>query len=560
MSIRNKIIFNLFTMTVVTVVACIIIYLQLLKVESHYNQTLEENLPQTYEMAYFERTIYSITNELYYYITGDESALVELRKMEREVNERFTAFSEVVAGEEKTKYYKRMQNEYAAMMEGINKAVDTYKASGQESAIPVINSNVKPKLFQFVRDTASLNELIDEEFNAAEVKAAALLDQSRLMAIIISVLAYILGTVVIITLVKRIAMPLKHLEKSAEQIASGDLTGEPIVMKTKDEIAHVANAFNTMKDQLHKLIRSVVDNAENLSGSAEELSASSMEITNTSLAVADQVDHSAKNMMTSSQVARDSSVAMNETATAVQRIAESAQELNESATATSGVAASGRVKIESAETQMSTIYESTKLTTELIQKLSEQSDEIENISKVITSIAAQTNLLALNAAIEAARAGEHGKGFAVVADEVRKLAEESSRSASQIVSLTTEIKQDTKDVENAVMASLANVEDGVEAIATAGSSFQEITGAVLKMREQIEDISAITEQISAATEEVAASVTQVVSAAEQNAIEVEQTKESINQQVSTLQEISAITFDLSDRAIQLRNEVNRFKI
>ena len=209
---------------------------------------------------------------------------------------------------------------------------------------------------------------------------------------------------------------------------------------------------------------------------------------------------------------------------------------------------------------MTTIYESTKLTTELIQKLSKQSEEIKSISRVITSITEQTNLLALNAAIEAARAGEHGKGFAVVADEVRKLAEESNASAGQIVALTNEIQTDTKNVEKAVQESLQTVEAGVGIINEAGLSFSQIENAVDDMKAQIEDISAVTEEISAAAEEVAASVAEIAAASKSTAEQAESSKETSQQQLATMQEINAVSNDLSNRAIDLQSAVNQFRV
>ncbi|CAM5524809.1 Methyl-accepting chemotaxis protein OS=Lysinibacillus sphaericus OX=1421 GN=LS41612_15285 PE=3 SV=1 [Lysinibacillus sphaericus] len=186
---------------------------------------------------------------------------------------------------------------------------------------------------------------------------------------------------------------------------------------------------------------------------------------------------------------------MDEIAHSVQRIAEATQLLNSKALDTQVIANEGGKTLQTAENQMAVIQQSSHETNERIKQLSAQSTEIEKIIKVITDITEQTNLLALNAAIEAARAGEHGKGFAVVADEVRKLAEESKASAHQIVDLTTSIQQETNAVEKAVSVTVQNVEEGVTFIQNAQVSFDTIMKAIQEITSQIEDVSASTEEI-----------------------------------------------------------------
>ena len=402
-------------------------------------------------------------------------------------------------------------------------------------------------------DDATALTLAQEEASKAKNTSMMIANVSVLIAIITSVIASII-------LVKLIVKPLQALTNHVEQIAQGDLTIEPLHVSTKDEIGKLSTSMNKMTNSLQTMIGNLSDNAGHLSSTSEELMAASEEVTASSAVMLEgaKAGGEAAGMMAIS--ATETASAMEETAHAVQRIASTSQQLHQFASQTEELAFVGTGNITKASDQMTSIYDSTKLTTELIRKLSEQSQEIESITQVITGISDQTNLLALNAAIEAARAGEHGKGFAVVADEVRKLAEESNRSASRIGTLTVEIQNDTKNVEQAIEHSLVNVEQGVGIIDEAGKSFHSIALAIGDMKDQIADVSSVTEEISATTEQVAASVIEIAKASNATKSNADNAYESSAQQLSSLQEISSVAQSLSSRAIDLQDVVTQYRV
>ncbi|MDI3410147.1 methyl-accepting chemotaxis protein [Bacillus sonorensis] len=157
----------------------------------------------------------------------------------------------------------------------------------------------------------------------------------------------------------------------------------------------------------------------------------------------------------------------------------------------------GTKAIEKVSTQMKSINETVVSLSEAFRHLSERSNEIGNITEVITSIAEQTNLLALNAAIEAARAGEQGKGFAVVADEVRKLAEQSAHSAEQITKLITIIQHDTKQTMNTVMSATSEVKEGLVVVNEVDGAFGKIEDSIKEAVAQINDVTALVKSLTA---------------------------------------------------------------
>lgn len=409
----------------------------------------------------------------------------------------------------------------------------------------------------------SINTVVDfqkvkmEEVNTETSDSA---DFSKVLLIIITIVSTILAVGLAYIITRSISNPLKRLTDSANVIASGNLREEDIVVNTKDEIKELATACNKMKSNLAQFITSMSSNVSNTTAIAEELAASTDEVMETTKDIANRLDLVTNGAAQAALTGNDCATATDESAQGVGKIAESAQDLHSKAMDMQEIATDGVHTLETAEQQMSVIQQSSQETKEKIQQLSIQSAEIGNITKVITDITDQTNLLALNAAIEAARAGEHGKGFAVVADEVRKLAEESKASASKIVGLTALIQKDTKDVEESVNLTAQNVDSGVTYLQNAQTSFNNIYGSITEMTAQIQEVSAASEEVSASTEEVAASVTEManaaVNAAEQSALLLA----SAEEQLATMQEINSVAKSLSEDTMVIQEEINKFNV
>ena len=407
------------------------------------------------------------------------------------------------------------------------------------------------------------NKLIDTnndklDSNIGETKST--IHGSFIVAIIWMVVATLL-TVALIFYVKRgITVPLQKIVKEMNTMADGDLTLHDIRVKTKDEIGALANAFNKMKANFQQIIVNIQSNTVELSNSSNELSNSSTSISQMGESVANRTQETATMANNMKAAAHDSAIGIEETAQGLQLIAEETQTVHQNAAQMRDTAESGLVTIEAAQTQMEVIERSTLLVADLSHNLTKQSQEIGNISKLITDITEQTNLLALNAAIEAARAGEHGKGFAVVADEVRKLAEQSKHSANQIVDLTVTIQTDTKNVELAANNGLASVRDGVTIIQEAGEAFNSIHSNILTVTEGVEHISATSQQISASSEEVSASVSEIATSAETTASNIEEIASATGELSSSLFEIQTVASKLTNNSQDLDTMSKKFTV
>lgn len=444
--------------------------------------------------------------------------------------------------------------------QAIDKALAALDKNNEAAALTLINTEARDANVGILETSKEILTYQQDLLDTIATDTKKSVYFSTILTLIAITLGISISIIAIILVRRLITKPLQQVVEGATSIAQGDLTVTSMQHATNDEIGHLATAFNTMKDNLNSIVRSVQDNAEQVSQSALQLSAgtqqmnaSGEEVTRNIVAISEQVRVSA-------EAAVETATATDETAAGVQRIAESTQTLNEASVDTAELAATGNDVVHTAQQQMAMIEENTQLVNNLVQQLTKQSEEIGNITKVITDITDQTNLLSLNAAIEAARAGEHGKGFAVVADEVRKLAEQSKLSATQISQLTATIQTDTINVEKAVQASLRSVEDGVQLIDHAGTSFDEISTAVQHMTTQIQEISAASEQISASAEEVSASITEVANGSEMAADSSESVAAAVEQQMATMQQVGAISNDLAEKSQHLQQLVSQFKV
>ncbi|MER2047876.1 methyl-accepting chemotaxis protein [Solibacillus sp. FSL W7-1472] len=409
----------------------------------------------------------------------------------------------------------------------------------------------------------TINSIVDfqkEQMHTTSDETTASAKISKTLMITISVIGILLASCLAIFITLNITRPLHRLTNAAHVIANGDLREEDVHVKTKDEIGELAAAFNAMKASLSSLISNVSLNVSSTTAASEQLASSTDEVSAASADIAKRVETVAESGSNSAAIGNDCAVAMDETAQGVSRIAEAAQVLNSHAMDMQTIAGEGGHTLQTAEQQMSVIQQSSYETKEKIKQLSRQSAEIENITKVITDITDQTNLLALNAAIEAARAGEHGKGFAVVADEVRKLAEQSKSSASQIAGLTSTIQKDTREVEESVNTTAQNVDQGVVYLQNAQFSFNHIVGSITEMTAQIQEVSASSEQISASTEEVAASIAEMAHAANSAAGEIGIVLSAVEEQTATMQEINEVAQSLSEGAVGVQEQINLFKV
>lgn len=359
---------------------------------------------------------------------------------------------------------------------------------------------------------------------------------------------------------RQVARPLLQLKSGiVNLVEKKDLT-QMIPIQRKDEIGDVATAVNAFIVDLHGMMK----NINGYTGQVETVSFSSAEKANEARVAFSQVAASFQEVATGTENqlhgAEESARAMEEMAIGIQRIAEASSTMAESSKNMADEAVTGNHSVERVSGQMDSINRSVSHSADVVRTLHSRSAEISQIVEVIASIASQTNLLALNAAIEAARAGEQGRGFAVVADEVRKLAEQSNDSANQIANLITEIQRETTSAVVAMDEGTREVETGIQVAQETGEAFRRIMESTQDVADQVQEISSVAEQMSAAAEEVTASILQLSSIARDSATSASGVAASTEGQRMSMNELSTSAEQLNQMAKELQQMINRFTI
>lgn len=384
-------------------------------------------------------------------------------------------------------------------------------------------------------------------------------NQAVLITILVLIIAIVLCTFIGFVITRMIATPLKDLQNLMGKAENGDFTVKG-AYRSKDELGLVTASFNKMMSGLRGVVKQVTEASEQVAASSEELMVNADETSRATEQIAVTIQEVATGSDRQLQSVEETSQTIHELSAGVHQIAASTQHLSASAGDTSEKAVEGDRLITKAVNQMESIHQTFDGLSESIKGLGERSKEIGQIVGVITDIASQTNLLALNAAIEAARAGEHGRGFAVVADEVRKLAEQSAQSSQQIAQLVTAIQSQTETTVNSMDQATAEVSEGINVVNTAGDSFKHIQSLINKVAGQIHEISAAVEEMSAGTEQVVNVVTDINKVAENTASGTQNVSAAAQEQTASMEEISASSASLAKMAEELQIAVEKFKI
>ncbi|WP_199872895.1 methyl-accepting chemotaxis protein [Inediibacterium massiliense] len=416
----------------------------------------------------------------------------------------------------------------------------------------------------FLKAESTLSKIINVNINVAnEANIQGKMEYEKANKIVIIViiigmfLAIFLGMVISNTIKKPIHKTIDMLKNIAQ--GEGDLT-KRLNIHSKDEIGELTEWFNLFVDKIQDLVGQAKYNADHLAESSSQIALSIDQVNQGIEQIAGGISNVSDGAQNNASVVEETTASIEELASSIEVVSRQAKDAFDKSNDTLEFANQGANNVKEVVDANHKVNEATKEVYKVIGELKDSSDQIGEIVSMITNISQQTNLLALNAAIEAARAGEHGRGFAVVADEVRKLAEESTESASSITVLIDEIQIKADHASQAISQGQALVGVSVEKSNIIQTHFQNILNSIKDINGKMKTISSSANQQSQSAEEMTKAMDEISASTQDNASAVQQINAVIENQASAFEEIGASAEELKNVALKLKERTDKFKV
>lgn len=414
-----------------------------------------------------------------------------------------------------------------------NKVISLALAGNQAEADNVLKDYWEPTFKTLETAFGALGKYQDDQTDEAEKQAAATYKAAVSGLLVSCVIAILIAIACAVLITRGITVPLGRMRDMIKDIAQGegDLT-KRLDADSKDELGEVSRWFNIFVDKLHGIISTISDTTHQVASASTQLNATAQMMATGS----EEVSAQAGTVATAGE----------EMSATSGNIAQNCQFAAEGSQQASAAAVSGAKVVDETIAVMNSITLRVKNSAIAVESLGSRSDQIGEIVGTIEDIADQTNLLALNAAIEAARAGEQGRGFAVVADEVRALAERTTRATKEISGMIKAIQQETKGAVTTMEEGVSEVARGSEMAARSGKALEEILEQINSVTTQIAQVATAAEEQTATTSEISNNMQQITDA--------------VSQTASGSMESAAAAEQLSGLADNLRNVVGQFKL
>lgn len=454
------------------------------------------------------------TGQRGFIITGDE------RYLEPFNNATKTIFQTIDNGIELTKDNPAQQERIkktkllaSARIEILNQIIDLRRNVGFDAALKEVVTNKGKKIMDDIR--LAIDEIETVENGLLEVRTNKMNNDVIMTNSVIiygTLFSIILVVLIGLLIVRNISRPLNEISKIATRIASNDLTVEILPTERKDEIGILSQAFLQMVENLKRSLKDIIDGVNLLGSSSSEILAATTQVASGSAETASAITETTTTVEEVRQAAQLSSQKAS-------RVSENAQQVVQ-------VTQLGQKAVDDTLNGMHDIQNQMESVANTIVRLSEQSQQIGGIIASVTDVADQSNLLAVNAAIEAAKAGEQGKGFAVVAQEIKSLAQQSKQATMQVRNILTDIQKATSAAVMATEQASKSVEGGVKQSAQAGDAIKKLAETSSKAVESATQIVASSQQQTVGMEQIGLAMQNINQAGTENAASMVQAEKA----------------------------------